>query len=221
MNIFRKKNKPEFWLNYVKKVENCEKYSSFDDIRFVALDTETTGFDFSIDRILSIGAVSIKKNKILVSDSFELYIKQDIYNKETVKIHGIRRNGKEEKVSEEEAIVQFLNYLNDAVIVAHHTSFDIQMINCALERLNIGPLISKQLDTNYIHKKMMSGSLFNKPCSLDTLCEIYQIKMHDRHTAAGDALLTAKLFLKLLANYKKNYTLNLYDLINTNYNLTR
>lgn len=220
-NIFKKKNYPSFWKNYVNKVKNCEKYSNFENIRFVALDTETTGFDYENDRILCIGAVAIKSNKILVSDSIEVYIKQDVFNKETVKIHGIRRNGTEQKFSEKEALIQFLEYLDDAVIVAHHTAFDVNMINRALYRLNVGPLISKQLDTNFIHKKMNCDSSFGKLHTLDELSNLYNIKMHDRHTASGDALITAQLFLKEIAKYKKNNALNLDQLIQTNYHLNR
>ena len=45
--------------------------------------------------------------------------------------------------------------------------------------------------------------------------------MHDRHTASGDALLTALVFLKLTNQYKKNNALNIFDLVNTNYNLNK
>jgi len=219
--VFKRKKYPQYWIDYKNNVEKCEKYGAFENIRFVALDTETTGFNYEKDRMLCIGAVAIQKNKILVADSFEIYIKQDVFNEETVKIHGIRRNGKEIKVSEEEALIQFLSYLDDAVIVAHHTAFDVNMINRGLARLKVGPLISKQLDTNFIHKKMASGNSLKKLNSLDELCEIYNIKMHDRHTASGDALITAQLFLKLLGKYKKNYVLNLSDLIQTNYTLSQ
>lgn len=220
-NLFKKKKYPAYWKNYISQVNNSEMYSNLDNIRFVVLDTETTGFDYEKDRMLCIGAIAVKSNRILVSDSFEIYIKQDVFNKNTVKIHGIRKNGKEIKVSEEEALILFLDYLGDAVIVAHHTSFDVTMINQALKRLQLGSLISKQLDTNYIYKKITSPGDLKKIFSLDELCERYSIKMHDRHTAAGDALLTAQLFLKLLAKYKKNHGLNLNDLIRTNYNLSR
>ncbi|MBI9041662.1 PolC-type DNA polymerase III [Lutibacter sp.] len=220
-NFFKKKKYPEYWQKHINAVKNSRNYSNYESIRFVCLDTETTGFDYDNDRILCIGAVAIKNNKILVSDSFEIYIQQEVFNKETIKIHGIRRNGTEKKVSEEEAIIQFLEYLDDAVIIAHHTKFDITMINEALKRLKIGPIKSKQLDTNFIHKKIAQGNWFKKLFSLDELCEIYNIKMHDRHTASGDALLTAYVFLKLTFKYKKNNVLNLTDLINTNYYLNK
>jgi DNA polymerase-3 subunit epsilon len=220
-NFFKKKKYPEYWQKHINAVKNSRNYSNYESIRFVCLDTETTGFDYDNDRILCIGAVAIKNNKILVSDSFEIYIQQEVFNKETIKIHGIRRNGTEKKVSEEEAIIQFLEYLDDAVIIAHHTKFDITMINEALKRLKIGPIKSKQLDTNFIHKKIAQGNWFKKLFSLDELCEIYNIKMHDRHTASGDALITAYVFLKLTYKYKKNNVLNLTDLINTNYYLNK
>ncbi|MBE0423447.1 MAG: 3'-5' exonuclease [Lutibacter sp.] len=221
IRFFKKKQTPKFREDHIYKVRNSKKYSNFEDIRFVALDTETTGFDYENDRILCIGAIAIKNNKILVSDAIEIYVKQDVFNKETVKIHGIRKNGSEEKLSEEEAIVKFIEYLDDAVIVAHHTAFDVTMINMALKRLNVGPLESKQLDTNYIHKKIAKTDTYKKIFSLDELCEIYNVKMHDRHTALGDALITAYLFLKQTAKYKKNNALNLFDLINTNYHLLK
>ncbi len=221
IRFFKKKQTPKYWDDHIYKVRNSKKYANFENIRFVALDTETTGFDYENDRILCIGAVAIKNNKILVSDSIEIYVKQDVFNKETVKIHGIRKDGNETKFSEEEAIIKFIDYLDDAVIVAHHTAFDINMINMALKRLKIGPIESKQLDTNYIHKKIAKTDTYKKIFSLEELCEIYNVKMHDRHTALGDALITAYLFLKQTAKYKKNNALNLLDLINTNYNLIK
>ena len=218
-SFFGRKKYADFFKKHRDLLKNSTKYSNFEDIRFVSLDTETTGFNFEKDRILCIGAVAIRNNKILVSDSFEVYIKQDVFNKETVKIHGIRKDGKEIKVTEEEAMIQFLDYLGDAVIIAHHTKFDMTMINNALRRAGGGTVRSKQLDTNYIHKKLATDDRFKKTYSLDELCAIYNVKKHDRHTALGDALITAYLFLKLTYKYKKNNVLNLDDLIKTNYHL--
>lgn len=219
-HFFKRKKYPEFWENYLEKVKNI-KYSSFESIRFVVLDTETTGFNYDQDRILCIGAVAIINNKIIVSDSFEVYVKQEVFNKDTVIIHGIRKNGNEIKVSEEEALEQFITYLDDAVIVAHHTVFDMTMINVALKRMDLGSIKSKQLDTNYIHKKIATQDKFKRTYSLDELCEIYNVKKHDRHTALGDALITAYIFLKLTIKYQKNNTLNIHDLIKTNYYLNK
>jgi DNA polymerase-3 subunit epsilon len=46
-----------------------------------------------------------------------------------VPIHGILKEGKEEKITETEAVIQFLGFIKDAVLVGHHVSFDVKMIN--------------------------------------------------------------------------------------------
>ena len=57
------KDYPEFWKEYLHKFENKSK-------RFVVFSTETTGLDTENDVILSIGAVGIEKDRIIVKDSF-------------------------------------------------------------------------------------------------------------------------------------------------------
>ena len=85
-----------FWRNYASCFEEKlpEKIS---EIRFVVFDTETTGFDKKKDRILSIGAVRIENKSIEISDNFEVFLEQSVFNPETVKIHGIIQNEKFEK----------------------------------------------------------------------------------------------------------------------------
>ncbi|DAB30632.1 MAG TPA: DNA polymerase III subunit epsilon, partial [Sulfurimonas sp. UBA12504] len=58
---------------------------------YIVFDTETTGLDPKKDEILSIGAVKIKDNKILKSQTFEVFLQnsKEISSK-SIKIHGIR-----------------------------------------------------------------------------------------------------------------------------------
>jgi DNA polymerase-3 subunit epsilon len=214
-SFFKHKNYPEFWKNYLKKFKQKQP-KTIETTRFVVFDTETTGLDFTKDKILSIGAVAINNKIIDVSDSFEVYLKQDEFNAETVEIHGLLKDGNLIKSSENEAIEQFINYLENAVLVAHHAAFDVEMINVALKKINLPKLKNKTIDTGILYKKLANkkDSHFN----LDILCEEFNIPKHDRHTASGDAFITALLFLKIISKLKKERTVHYSDLFRTSNN---
>lgn len=63
-----------------------------EQVKFVVFDTETTGFNFASDRILSIGAVTILGNQIELKNSFEVFLKQEKSSPESILIHGIIKN---------------------------------------------------------------------------------------------------------------------------------
>lgn len=200
----KKKHYPSFWLDYINRFES-KINTPIENARFIAFDTETTGFNKKLDRILSIGAVSLLNKTIHVNASFELYIKQDVFKAETVKIHGIMKNGTLKKVDELEAIKLFLDYIKDSVLIAHHALFDFNMVNEMLLRHGLGKLKNKCIDTGRLYKKskhiIYQDNLKNY--ALDDLCEELNIPKVDRHTASGDALITAIAFLKISSRLKK------------------
>jgi DNA polymerase III subunit epsilon len=192
---------------------NIEKYlAAFDDtwpdqtpaeqVRFVALDTETTGLDPRRDRIITIGAVAVCNSEILLEDSFEVLLKL-AYNNSSVTVHGITRDEALEGMEEPEALAAFLDYLRDGVIVGHHIGHDIEALNCACERHFKLLLRNRSLDTMDLTLRLNdAGAFTDRPMaqgfSLDALCEMFGVAPHDRHTAGGDAFLTARVFQRLL-----------------------
>ena len=208
---FKKKIYPEYWETYLQHFEKSE-HKTLASSRFVAFDTETTGFDFNVDRILSIGAVSMLQNQIAVANSFEVYLEQSHFNPKTVHIHGILQYGKRKKYSEEEAIKKFLNYIKDAVLIAHHAIFDIKMINKSLNRMGLPNLKNKVIDTMDLYSNTRIKSNFidkRAHYSLDDIAEAYGINLSDRHTAPGDALIAAFIFLKTTSILKRKKTFKL------------
>jgi len=202
----KKLDYPDFYLEYLETFKQKPK-SVIEQTRFVAFDTETTGFDKKEDRVLSIGAVSFKGKSIPVSASFELYIHQDIFKSETVKIHGIRKNSGYKKVSELEAIEAFLAYIKNSVLIAHHAGFDKNMMNEMMLRNGLGKLKNKFIDTGALYKKSkhkIYQDTLQKHYSLDDLCKTLNVPKVDRHTASGDALITAMVFLKILSRLDKS-----------------
>jgi DNA polymerase III subunit epsilon len=192
-NWFKKivKDHPKFWETYLETFDTKEASQ-----RYVVFDCESTGLDYKKDRILSIGAIAVIDNKIEVNDYFEVFVIQDLFKPESVPIHGIMRNGNEEKIVEAESIIRFLEYIKNATLVGHHVDFDIELINEALDRLNLGTIKNQYMDTDAMYQKLKHLP-FEEHQSLDELCDIYKIRKSDRHTASGDAFITALLFLKL------------------------
>ncbi|RAJ09230.1 3'-5' exonuclease [Arenibacter echinorum] len=217
IDFFKKKvtNYPDYWLEYEKNFTK-KPIEDLSLVRFVVLDTETTGFDYLNDRILCIGALSLIDKNIALNQSLELFLKQEHYNAETAKIHGILKNGGAYCISESAAIEELLGFLKNAVIVAHHAIFDITMINRALERNGLPRLRNKVLDTSHLYKKtLLNSNVFKKKehYSLDELAEKFDISKKDRHTALGDAYITAIAFLKIRNRLKGKGQLKLKDLL--------
>lgn len=192
-------------LKIKKKSVDPVFLKNIEETRFVVLDTETTGFDFDNDRILCIGAIHLLNGVISIPETFEIYIHQEYYDQKSAQIHGILKDWVMDKPTELEALQQFVDFLGDAVIVAHHTFFDVTMINKALERNNLPLLTNKTLDTAYLYKKtlIMSNLLERKEkYALDELADKFDISKKDRHTALGDAYITAIAFLKIVKKLK-------------------
>ncbi len=208
MGLFKKNTRPElpdFWKTYEASFQEKPKYI-WDRQQFVVLDTETTGFDFEEDRILCIGALLVQGQTILVKESFEVYLLQERYNSETAEIHGILKRGKLQKIPELKALKRLLIYLGNRIIVAHHTQFDITMINRALRRHNLPQLKNKTLDTAILYQRsLIKSKLLERKAhySLDELADKFNISKKDRHTAIGDAYITAIAFLKIVSKLKK------------------
>lgn len=204
---------PDFWIEYLNGFKIKNKLN-LQETRFISFDTETTGFDTLNDRILSIGAVSILNKTVAVSDTFETYIKQSVFKKDTVKIHGLLKKGKLHQIEELAALKLFLAYIKNDILVAHHIGFDYKMINEALLRNGLGKLKNRKLDTGTLYKKskhiIYRDNLKNY--SLDDLCEELKIQKIDRHTAIGDALITAIAFQKIVGRLNKKNMLKLKKL---------
>ncbi|MFC4721805.1 PolC-type DNA polymerase III [Geojedonia litorea] len=209
----RSNNYPQYWLNY-EALFKRKTTQELSNTRFVVLDTETTGFDYERDRILSIGAVDITNYEINVANAFEIYLQQDHFNENTVEIHGLIQHERVDTFTEEETIPKLLQYIGNSIIVAHHANFDVTMLNKMLKRHNLPPLKNRVLDTVNLYRatRIKSNLIQQDRCSLDDIAEHYAIDISDRHTAAGDALITALIFLKTTTLLQRKKELQLKHL---------
>jgi DNA polymerase-3 subunit epsilon len=171
-------------------------------VRFVVLDSETTGLNPAVDTLVTIGAVAVENGDIVLDDSFSALLKVE-RNTEAVTVHGVTRDEASRGLSEPDAIERFLDYLRDGVIVGHHIGHDIATFDTALERHWGARLLNRHLDTMDLTLHLeRDGAFAGRPpirhFTLDSLCTMFGVIPHDRHTATGDAFLTAQVFLRLL-----------------------
>ncbi|MEO0795464.1 MAG: 3'-5' exonuclease [Verrucomicrobiota bacterium] len=204
--------------------ESWEESMPIDEIRFVSLDCETTGLDPRKDSIITIGAVTVHDGQIHLDDQYEALLKFS-YNTSSVVVHGITaQEAAENGIDEAEALVGLLSYLQDGVIVGHHIGFDVEIIKQACQRRFGLELQNRWLDTMDLTLNLEDDGMFDeaasaaslkrkaeespdfarsKDFSLDGLCRRFGVEPHDRHTAAGDAFITAQIFIKLLRIAKR------------------
>ena len=173
-----------------------------DRVRFVILDSETTGLNPAVDRIVTIGAVAVLGGDIVLEDSFAALLQIE-RNTAAVMVHGITRTRASHGVTEAQAIADFLDYLRDGVIVGHHIGHDIATLDAACERHWGFTLSNRSLDTMDLTLHLeRDGAFAGRPpvrrFTLDALCTMFGVIPHDRHTASGDAFITAQVFLRLL-----------------------
>ena len=201
--VREKQHTPDFWNAYEISFKKGlpEKVS---ETSFVVLDTETTGFDLKRDRILSIGALRIQNGTIKAKEAFEVFLDQTAFDAKTVEIHGILKKGKVTHIPEIEGLKKLLNLLHNAVLIAHHVRFDVGMINQALRRNGLPKLLNQELDTSVLYNKSLPRSKRKTEghYSLDELCAEFNISKTDRHTALGDAYITAIAFFRILEKLK-------------------
>jgi len=173
-----------------------------DQVRFVVLDSETTGLNARTDRIITLGAVAVSAHEILLEDAFHALLKID-ENTSAVTVHGITRDEARAGMAEQDALAGFLDYLGDGVIVGHHIGHDIGALDAGYERGWGLRTMNRSLDTMDLALHLeRDGAFAGRPpirhFTLDALCGRFDVIPHDRHTASGDAFLTAQLFLRLL-----------------------
>lgn len=205
LDVYRKINRYRLTLG-----ANWEKF------RFVSLDCESTGLDPRKDALISIGGIGICEGEICLWDQFTV-VMPIAYNTSSVTVHGITREEAAEGMEEPVALDHFLEWLRDGVIVGHHIQHDLTLLNTALQRHYSVHLTNVAVDTMEAFRVLHSSGGFqgrNQPegYSLDALCKAFGIVPHDRHTALGDAFLTAQVLLRLLKQAQALGKWNLSDL---------
>ncbi len=184
------------------------------DATFAVLDTETTGLDFTKDKIVSIAAVKISELRIQEQEILnELVNPERDIPWESVRIHHITNEHVKNKKIFSEIEKKVTDYLQECILVGHNVDFDINFIRTDLPQSNLGTLV-KNITT--IDTILLSAGLFPdlETYELSYLCNKFNIRTNDqiRHSAIGDCIVTARLFLFLLEEARKQNITTVADI---------
>ncbi|MDP1784356.1 MAG: 3'-5' exonuclease [Sulfuricurvum sp.] len=171
----------------------------------VVFDTETTGLNTKKDAVLSIGAVKVKGDKILTSQSFEIFLKPNKeISAESIKIHHIRPCDLEHAIDPIEGVKKFLEFIGNRPLVGYYLEFDVAMINRIIKPWLGITLPNTQTDISglYFDKKIALIPQGNIDLRFDTILESLNIPRMGQHNALNDAIMTAMVYLKLQHTHK-------------------
>ncbi len=173
--------------------------------RYVVVDLETTGMDPHKDRVVSVGAFRVVGGRVRLGEVFSELVNpgRDI-PPESIKVHAIVPGMTRDARPAWEVFDDFLEFLGDDILVAHHARFDLFFINWVMRQRYGFRLQNLVVDTVLMCRNaLLEPDPYGvrrgaKRCSLDALVERYGIELPERHTALGDALATALILQRLL-----------------------
>ncbi len=171
------------------------------DLSYTVFDTETTGLDPSGgDAIVSIGALRIVNEHILSEESFDQLVnpQRDIPMSAT-KIHGIDHAMIKSQPTIDGVLPAFFKYTEETIIVAHNAAFDMRMLQTYEKKTGIrfvNPVLDTLLLSAIVHPAQEDQTL-------SSIARRLGVSVIDRHTAMGDAMMTAKIFIKMIPLLEK------------------
>jgi DNA polymerase-3 subunit epsilon len=197
--IMHNESRPEYYDFDLFQVS--EQASALDDqplssLSFTVFDTETTGLNPSQgDEIIQIGAARIVNGKLLRQESFEQLVDPcRLISAASIPIHGITQDMVRGKPTIAEVLPAFHAFAQDTVLVAHNAAFDMKFLKLQEERTGMAfhqPVLDTLLLSAVVHPSQESHRL-------EAIAERFNITVLGRHTALGDAMVTAEVLLRLL-----------------------
>lgn len=168
-------------------------------MRYIVLDTETTGLDPGEGhRIVEVAALELEERH-LTRDYRHYYINPGRASDEAaLKVHGLTDEFLQDKPRFADIAQEFLHYIEGATLIIHNAPFDMAFLNSEVERLNLGKMddyIVEVIDTLVMAKDIYPG----KRNSLDALCDRLEIDRSARvlHGALIDCELLAEVYFAM------------------------
>ncbi|WP_117238428.1 3'-5' exonuclease [Thermus sediminis] len=178
-----------FDLSLLQVPEELEE-APLDGLLYTAFDLETTGLDPEKDAIIALGGVHLLGNRVLRHEVYEALVDPGRpIPKAATEVHGLTWEMLQGKPRLEEVLPAFRAFLEDTVLLGHNGAFDMAF----LRKVGIDqpPLVDTLLLAHLLFPDL-------KDHRLERLAERFGVPVLGRHTALGDALMTAEVFARMI-----------------------
>ena len=167
------------------------------DDTYVVFDLETTGFSAIKDKIIEIGAVKVVNGEIV--DSYSTFVNPERpIPFEITQLTSISDDMVLDAPTIETVLPDFLNFIGDAVLVAHNAGFDVGFIEQNCRYQDIEPHFV-YVDTVALARVLLPTLSKYK---LNIVAKALGISLENHHRAVDDAGATAEIFVKFVEMLK-------------------
>ncbi len=195
----RHESRPEYYD--FDLFQSSERSESLDDrplseLTYTVFDTETTGLNpAGGDEIIQIGAVRIVNGKVLRSEYFDQLVDpRRLIPPAGIQIHGITPDMVRGQPTIGEVLPAFHSFCADTVLVAHNAAFDMRCLELKEKQTGLKfdhPVLDTLLLSALVHENQESHRL-------EAIAERFGLTIIGRHTAIGDAMVTAEILVQLI-----------------------
>ncbi len=193
---------PRLHLNndIVELVENGFDNRILNETDFVVFDLETTGAKTPPCRITEIGAYKIVNGKI--TDEYQTLVNPECPIPPFITgLTGISDAMVKNAPKFGEIASDFLEFIDDSVLVAHNAHFDIRFLNHEIAKIHEDYRVGNpHLCTVQLSRKLLPDLVNHR---LHTVAEHYSVFIKNRHRASDDAFATAKIFEDFLLKFEE------------------
>lgn len=188
--------------NTVELLEDDSHLRLLKDLDFVVVDVEATGAKTPPNRLIELGAFRIRGGRI--ADKFVTLVNPEIpIPRFVATLTGISNDMVRDAPVFADVAPKWLDFVSEAVLVAHNAPFDTSFLNHEISRVYPGHrMVNPHLCTVKLSRRAMPDLSNHR---LDTIASHFSIPIASRHRAGSDALATAEIFILLLTELEETH----------------